>query len=1127
MKQSTKVIGQFNPELELLDYLLDEDGISAGDQKICRRKNLEELPLSFAQKRLWLLDRLESGAHYNDHFDLRLEGPLQVLALQRSLNEIVRRHEVLRARFLVREGEPIQQITPPSGVPLPCIDLGSFPDSKRMAEAMRLAVEAGSIPFDLQQGPLLRTSLLRLNANEHILILTVHHIAIDGWSRSVFLNELTALYQAFVDGQPSPLPELSIQYADFALWQQQRIGDEVLVKQLDYWKQQLAGAPALQEWPATFPRPEIQSFRGARQPIFIPKPLTEALKNLSQQEGCTLFMTLLAAFQTLAARYTRQEDIVVGSPIANRNRAEIEGLIGCFLNTLVLRTDLSGNPTFRQLMARTREVALAAYAHQDVPYEKLVEELHPTRNQGHNPLFQVMFVFQNIPVPVLKTKDLNISAFEFDGGVAKFDLTFNLMETPEGISGWIEYATGLFDRAAIIRMQGHYQILLEAVIANPDQLISSLPILTASERQQLLETWNNTRTDHPASQCVQQLFAKQAALTPEARAVVLGREHLTYRELNERSNQLSSYLRKCGVGPNVLVGISVERSLEMVVGILGILKAGGAYVPLDPAYPQERLAFMLQDARAPVLLTQKKLVEKLLATQARIFCLDSEWETVATESRENPASASSPDNLIYVIYTSGSTGRPKGAGVYHRGFTNLMHWFVSEFAITSRDNVLLVSSLSFDLTQKNIYATLMRGGQLHLLPTGPYDPGLIARLVREHQITLLNCTPSAFYPLIEPASAMAFQNVSSLRSVFLGGEPISIPRLRPWLESETCHAEVDNTYGPTECTDICAFYRMNRANLDRFDFVPVGRPVYNVQLAIVNPDMTPCPVGVAGELCVGGAGVGIGYLNDAAMTAAKFVNNPFPEIPGKQIYKTGDLARYLPDGNIEFLGRMDHQVKIRGFRIELHEIEGVLTGHEAIRESIVIVRNATGGSGNAAADPTLVAYYVSKNGTLPEVSELRQYLKQKLPEYMVPAMFVHLEKFPLSPNGKVDRRALPEPEALRTDSKFAPVLPQTQTEQIIVRIWQEALHTQRVGLDDNFFDLGGNSLQLAQVHVQLREQLKVDLAITTLFEFTTVAALAKHLGARSEQSNSSQQFQDRARRQQQVLARQRQLIKGK
>lgn len=637
-----------------------------------------------------------------------------------------------------------------------------------------------------------------------------------------------------------------------------------------------------------------------------------------------------------------------------------------------------------------------------------------------------------------------------------------------------------------------------------------------SVRQEKLAEWNSTATPFPGDLCAHQLFERQAALTPDAPAVVFENSRLTYRELNERANQVAHYLRRAGIGPDILVGISTERSLDMVVGIYGILKAGGAYVPLDPAYPQERLSFMLEDARAKVLLTKSNLAGKFGNTTAKVICLDTQRDEIARESRENPGIVAGPDNLIYVIYTSGSTGRPKGAGVYHRGFTNLMHWFVTEFAIDARDNSLLVSSLSFDLTQKNIYATLMRGGQLHLLPDGPFDPVRISGLIQAHKITLLNCTPSAFYPLVEPPNPQAFQKVASLRCVFLGGEPISIPRLRPWLENEHCRAEIDNTYGPTECTDISAFYRMNRANMDKFETVPIGRPVYNAQLAIVDEDFRPCEIGVAGELCIGGTGIGAGYLNDAAMTAAKFVVNPFREILGKQLYKTGDLVRYLPDGNIEFLGRMDHQVKIRGFRIELHEIESALVAHTDVREAVVIVQKA----GGASSEPSLAAYFSTKNCSVPDSAAFRQFLKTKLPEYMIPALFVHLDKFPLSPNGKVDRRALAVLESPRTGATAVSAAPQTQTEQAIARIWRETLEISQVGLTDNFFDLGGNSLQVARVHARLREEFKTDLPITALFEFTTVSALAKHLSG-GDASNGLSQFADRARKQRQALASRR------
>ena len=1123
IKKLSDTSGRSDQKLKLLDLLLQAEGLSAAaDPIIPRRKNLEEFPLSFAQKRLWFLNHLEPGPHYNDHFNLRFQGPLQVRVLQWCVDEIVRRHEALRTRFVMEQGEPVQKLAAPFSVPLPVIDLSTLPELERMPAAMKLAVEEAQAPFNLQSGPLLRTKLLRLAELDYLLLLTVHHIAIDGWSRGVFLRELTTLYRAFAAGDLSPLAPLPIQYADFAVWQQQWMKDEVLIKQLSYWKQQLAGVPALLEWPADFPRPEKLSYLGARQLIRIPKALTEALAVLSQREGCTLFMTLLAAFQTLAARYTRQEDIVVGTPIANRNRAEIEGLIGGFVNTLVMRANLSGNPTFREVMARVRETALAAYAHQDLPFEKLVEELHPARNQSYHPIFQVMFIFQNAPMPVLKTANLSIQPFEIDAGAAKFDLTFNLEQTAEGLSGWIEYATDLFTADSITRFCGHYQMLLEGMVANVDQPIATLPITTADERRLLLETWNATNIDFPKTFCVHELFEQQAARTPDSVAVVCGEDRLTYAELNERANQLAHYLRRCGLGRGMLVGISMERSLEMLVGLFGILKAGGAYVPLDPAYPRERLDFMLQDAKASILLTQKCLVERSAATASglQVICLDSGWKTIARESCENPAGVAQTDDLIYVIYTSGSTGRPKGVGVYHRGFTNLVHWLMEDFAINDHDRALMISSLSFDLTQKGLYAPLLRGGGLHLPPAGPYDPALLKELIERNRITLLNCTPSAFYPLIEPAQAAVFQKVASLRCAFLGGEPISIPRLRPWLESDSCRMEVNNTYGPTECTDIVAFYRMNRGNLDRFEFIPIGKPIHNVQLAIVNPEFALCPINVPGELCVGGTSVGAGYMNAPELTAARFVKNPFPEISGSRLYKTGDLTRYLPDGNIEFLGRLDHQVKIRGFRIELREIESALAGHPAIFETVVVVHHPVASNGDAQAnsEPALVAYYLSHNGQPADAGELRRFLKEKLPDYMVPSAFVYLEKFPLSPNGKVDRKALPAPEHTRPELAASYVAPGSPLEKNIADIWASVLRLEKVGVQDNFFELGGHSLLMVQVHARLCEALKSNLSIVKLFQYPTIGSLARHLSQPASEAGTLTKAQERARLQRQALA---------
>lgn len=631
--------------------------------------------------------------------------------------------------------------------------------------------------------------------------------------------------------------------------------------------------------------------------------------------------------------------------------------------------------------------------------------------------------------------------------------------------------------------------------------------------------WNRTEAPWPSDRCIHQLFEDQVRKTPEAIAVEFNDATLTYRELNERANQLAHFLRQLGVRPDSLVGISLERSLEVVVGVYGILKAGGTYVPLDPTYPGDRLTYMVQSARCAVLLTQEKLASRFAALPGvQILKLDTDWPTIATQRRDDPAPAATPDNLIYVIFTSGSTGQPKGAAVYHRGFTNLLNWFVTDFEITSADRTLLVSSLSFDLTQKNLYAPLIRGGRLHLYPPVPYDVSLLRRLIQKHGITLVNCTPSAFYPLIEPPEDATLAMLASLRIVFLGGESISIPRLRPWFTHPTCHADVANTYGPTECTDICGAYRLTRANLDRYGFVPLGRPVFNVQLAIVDSNLKPCSVGTPGELCVAGAGIGAGYLNDAAMTAARFVPNPFPGISGPTIYRTGDQARWLPDGVIEFLGRLDHQVKIRGFRIELQEIEAALDAHPAVRESIVVVK----GAATEGVDPRLVCFFTVEGGQPPTAAVLREHLRSRLPDYMTPSAFHALASFPLSPNGKVDRRAiakLPEP-SIASASPAAPA-PTNDLEQKIHQIWLEVLGRSQAGMDDNFFDVGGTSIQVAQVHTRLQTLLKRDLPITDLFAYPTIRALAGHLGAGGNAPNAMQAIKDRASRQREAMAARR------
>ncbi|MEH2342111.1 MAG: amino acid adenylation domain-containing protein [Nostoc sp.] len=1050
---------------------------------IPRRSQISPAPLSFAQQRLWFLAQLEPNSpFYNIPGAVRLQGQLDLGALQQSFNEIISRHEALRSNFQTREGQAISVISETVPLILPIFDISELPLNQQEAEVKQQASQEAQKPFDLNSDLLLRAKLLRLSKQEHILLLTMHHIVSDGWSIGVMVRELATLYQAFCNGQPSPLPALPIQYVDFAVRQRQWLQGEVLETQISYWLKHLENAPKVLELPTDHPRPAIQTFRGATYLFKLSKELSASLNKLSQQQGSTLFMILLAGFQTLLWRYTGKEDIVIGSPIANRNRTEIEGLIGFFVNTLALRTNLAGNPSFEELLKRVREVALGAYAHQDLPFELLVEQLQPQRDLSYTPLFQVMFVLQNAPMSALELPGLTLTPLESNSDSAKFDLTLQMTETEEGLVGSLEYNTDLFEEKTIHRMAGHLQTLLEGVVANPQQHLSELPLLIDSERHQLLREWNNTEVEYSQQLCIHQLFEAQVERTPDSIAVVFEDQQLTYCELNTRANQLAHYLQALGVKPEVLVGICVERSLDMVIGLLAILKAGGAYVPLDPMYPPERLAFMLENADIFVLLTHKRLAERLSKYKGDVICFDADCETIAQQSRENQVSGVTPDNLMYVIYTSGSTGKPKGAGVYQRSFANLMNWFVTEFDFTCNDRVLLLSSLSFDLTQKNIYAPLLVGGELHLLSSGCYDAAQIAESVCNKQVTWLNCTPSAFYPLIDQGDKSLCMK-KTLKYVFLGGEPISISRLKVWLDSVPCKTQIVNTYGPTECTDICAAYRVAQPEQWLEKLVPIGKPIYNAKVYILDEKLKPLPVGMVGELYVGGEGVGRGYINNIDLTLAKFVSDPFSNKPGARLYKSGDLARYLADGNIEYLGRIDHQVKIRGFRIELGEIEVAINQYPAVKETVVVV------SEESVNSKRLVAYVVPQKEQTLAIPELRSFLESKLPPYMVPSAFVSLEALPLTPNGKVDRKALPVPDTARPELGKELVAPRNFVEAKLAEIWTEVLGVDKVGIFDNFFELGGDSI-LAIVVITRANQAGLKLAVKQLFQHQTVAGLA-------------------------------------
>jgi amino acid adenylation domain-containing protein len=1037
------------------------------------------IPLSFAQQRLWFFTQLEPDSYaYNIPAAVRLTGKLNLNALFKSINEIIRRHEILRTTFTVVDEEAIQVIGKEENFTFPVIDLQVLSKEQKQQEVLNLAALEAQKPFDLVQGPLLRASLLRLAETDHVVLLTMHHIVSDGWSTGIFIKELTALYTAFSQSQPSPLPKLPIQYADFAIWQRKWLQGEVLQSQLNYWKQHLGGSLPILELPSDRPRPAIPSNNGATQPFQLSKSLTEKLKDLSKQEGVTLFMTLLATFKVLLYRYTQQEDIIVGTPIANRDRSEIEGLIGFFVNTLVLRTNLGNNPTFRELLHQVREVTLGAYAHQDLPFERLVEELQPGRNLSHSPLFQVMFILQNASTEVLHLPELTIEPLKAEKNTANFDLTLSLSETEAGLKGDLEYKTDIFDAARITRMLGHFQVLLEGIVTNPEQRLSELPLLTANEQHQLLVEWNNTQTNYPRNQCIHQLLEAQVEKTPDAVAVVFENEYLTYKGLNQRANKLAHYLQKLGVGPEVLVGICVERSLLMVIGLLGILKAGGAYVPLDPNYPQERLAFMLENSQVPVLLTQQNLLESLPNSKAKIVSLDSNREAIAQESIENSVYSVTPENLAYVIYTSGSTGKPKGAMNTHKAICNRLLWMQDYCQLTTADRVLQKTPFSFDVSVWEFFLPLLVGARLVVAqPNGHRDTNYLVNVITQQQITTIHFVPSMLQVFLEQPD---IETCKSLKRVICSGEALTSELQKRFFTR--LDAELHNLYGPTETAVDVTFGECKKGSALTAT-IPIGRPIANTQIYLLNEHLNPVPIGIAGELYIAGVGVGRGYLNSAELTAQKFIPNPFSNEPGARLYKTGDLARYLPNGNIEYLGRIDYQVKLRGFRIELGEIEAVLEQHPAVRQCVAIIREDVPGN------QCLVAYLVAENAA---TDELRQYLRQKLPEYMIPSTFVILDSLPLTSNGKVNRSALPVPDTTQ-QSEENTCLALTPIQEMLAGIWAEVLGIKQVGIYDNFFELGGHSLLATRVISQIRKAFKVELPLHCLFELPTLAELAKEI----------------------------------
>jgi len=1071
--------------------ILRQSGGTPSDRAaaISRVSHPLELPLSSAQERLWVLDQLDPDSPaYNIPLAVRITGPLNADVLERSTNEIVRRHQILRTTCSALGGKVVQRIAPAVRLGFPVVDLQELPTAQREAEALRLATEEARRPFDLARGPLLRGALLRLGQRESVLLLTMHHFVADGWSMEVFYRELSVLYKALSAGKPSPLPELPVQYADFVHWQRRQLQGEALAAQLAYWKRQLGeGLPVL-DLPTDRPRPAIQTNRGATHFLEVPSVLSEALRALSRREGVTLFMTLLASFQTLLHRYTRQDDIVVATAASNRNRIELEGLIGSFANTLLIRTDLSGSLTFRELLDRVRQVTLEAYAHQDLHFEKLVEELQPKRDLGRNPLFQVMFsLHEHSPEEHLKLPGLSLSKFPVDRGTARFDLSLEIINATSELSVSLEYDTDLFDRSTIDRMAGHFQTLLEGIVADPDRPIATMPLLTDAERRRRI-AWNNTRTSYPRDRCVHELFEAQARQTPDSIAVQYGHHRLTYGQLDAGANRLARDLMARGVRPEDRVAVCAERGPDGIVAQLAALKAGGAYLPLDARDPPERLAFMLQDARVPVVLTQEHLLDRLPDGDARIVCMDRDSGTIAGHPDTPPDIAVTPEHLAYVMYTSGSTGRPKGVAVPHRAVVRLVR-DTDYVELTASDRVAQASNASFDAATFEIWGALLSGARLVGVPTDILlTPRDFRKAVRRDGITTLFVTTAVFNQLARDAPG-AFR---PLTQVLFGGEAVNPKSVRAVL-ADGPPKRLLHVYGPTESTTFTTWYHV-RAVSKGGTTVPIGRPIANTTVHVLDEHLQPVPVGVPGELHIGGDGLARGYLDRPELTAERFIPDPFSDAPDARLYRTGDRVRRLVDGNVEFLGRIDTQIKLRGFRIEMGEIESALTAHPEVRDAVVVMQE------DVHLGKYLVAYVVPDADATLKTDRMRAYLSGRLPDYMVPSRLVCLEQLPMTPSGKVDRLALPDPGPPPVDAKPADQPPRNAIERQLARVFKRILDLPSVGVEDSFFELGGHSLLAVRLIAEIEKTFSREVALAQVFLAPTVARLAEVIGRPEEKT---------------------------
>ena len=1064
-----------------------QDGTS--QTPLCRRNDAGLAPPSFAQERFWFLEQINPGdLSATISRGLRLTGSLDTNLLKESFQIVVARHELLRTTFAKTElhadidSKPMGFVVEKPSVALPLIDLSHVPQSEREDKARSMARAETARVFDLTLGSLIRTTLLRLSADDHILLLNAHRIVSDERSTDIFFQDLWGCYCALIDGQIPQLKSLPIQYADYAVWQRQWLQGDILQALLGYWQTKLQGAPAVIELPTDRPRATAETWKSSSVGLVFEKEMYAELRALSERENVTLFVTMLAAFQLLLARHSGQQDIVVGSTVPNRDRQEVQGVIGPFSDALPLRTELAGNDTFKELLKRVNTVVQEAHFHAELPFGKLLEELHLVRNLSHAPVFQVMCVLQKTTSETSSVSGLTLKPFAIETASTGLDLALLVNEEAGNLSCTAEYRTNLFNETTIERLIAHYRKLLASIVANPEGRIWGLQILPEDEREQLLIECNQTATEYP-NRCLHELFEEQVERTPDSVALEFEGEQLTYSQLSRRANRLAHYLVKRGVGPEVLVGVCMERSIEMVVGLLGTLKAGGAYVPLDPEYPPERLSFMLEDAGIAVLLTQEHLLQNLPRCEAESVCLDRDWEQIAKECDQNPEINLTSDSPAYVIYTSGSTGRPKGVVVPHRAICNHMLWMQSEFPLTEEDSVLQKTPISFDASVWEFYAPLMAGARLVIArPGGHRNTAYLVEAIRRNRVTILQLVPTVLRLMLDEPG---FETCNTLRRVYCGGEQLPLELVHRFTSN--LKAELVNLYGPTEASIDSTYWICKLGTINQT--VPIGRPIANMRTYVLDSCAQPVPIGVRGELYLGGEGLARGYLHSPELTSERFVPDPFGGQPGARLYRTGDLVRSRADGTIEYLGRRDHQVKVRGFRIELGEIEAALAEHEAVRECVVVVREYL------REVKSIVAYVVlrpSDAGATYEgfTSNLRRFLKERLPDYMLPATFVFIASLPLMPNGKLDRQALPEPDGTRPDLEAAYIGPRDRIEEQLVSLWEKTLGLKSIGIRDNFFELGGHSLLAARLFAQIENRFGRSVPLATLFQGPTIEQLA-------------------------------------